>query len=115
VESEPRRSIGTGVLGTRVLVTAAIVALIVVGSMGYWLVDGGVGTPDDFRQRVDEAGVNVDWSTSGPRGGSGSLDTSCGPVEVAIDEIDGQLWIRWTDNREVVTPETIDALRSCSR
>jgi len=110
VESEPLRSIGTGVL-----VTAAIVALIVVGSMVYWLADDRAGTPDDFRQRVGNAGVNVDWSTSGPRGGNGSVDTSCGPVEVAIDEIDGELWIRWTDNREVVTPETIDALRSCSR
>jgi hypothetical protein len=110
VKSEPRRSIGTGVL-----VTVAIVALIVVGSMVYWLADGRVGTPDDFRQRVSDAGLNVDWSNSGPRGGSGSVDTSCGPVDVAIDEIDGELWIRWSDNREVVTPETIDALRSCSR
>jgi hypothetical protein len=110
VKSEPRRSIGTGVL-----VTVAIVALIVVGSMVYWLADGRVGTPDDFRQRVSDAGLNVDWSNSGPRGGSGSVDTSCGPVDVGIDEIDGELWIRWLGNREVVTPDTIDALRSCSR
>jgi hypothetical protein len=110
VESEARQPIGTVVL-----VAVAIVALIVVGSIVYWRADDGVGTPDDFRQRVSDAGLNVDWSNSGPRGGSGSIDTTCGPVDVTIDEIEGELWIRWSDNREVVTPETTEALRSCSR
>jgi hypothetical protein len=96
-------------------VAVAIVALMVVGSLIYWMADGQGGTPDDFRQRVSETGLNVGWSNSGPRGGSGSVDTSCGPVDVAIDEIDGELWIRWAENREVATPETIDALLSCSR
>ena len=94
---------------------AIFALIIVVGSIVYWLADGRVGTPDDFRQRVRDTGLSVEWSNSGPRGGSGSVDTSCGPVDVTIDEIDGQLWIRWSDNREVVTPETIDALRTCSR
>jgi hypothetical protein len=96
-------------------VVAIFALIIVVGSIVYWLADGRVGTPDDFRQRVRDTGLSVEWSNSGPRGGSGSVDTSCGPVDVTIDEIDGQLWIRWSDNREVVTPETIDALRTCSR
>jgi hypothetical protein len=96
-------------------VVAIFALIIVVGSIVYWLADGRVGTPDDFRQRVRDTGMNVEWSNSGPRGGSGSVDTSCGPVDVTIDEIDGQLWIRWSDDREVVTPETIDALRTCSR
>jgi hypothetical protein len=96
-------------------VVAIFALIIVVGSIVYWLADGRVGTPDDFRQRVRDTGMNVEWSNSGPRGGSGSVDTSCGPVDVTIDEIDGQLLIRWSDNREVVTPETIDALRTCSR
>jgi hypothetical protein len=109
MDLESRHPIRSGVL-----VAVAIVALIVVGSIVYWLADDGVGTPDDFRQRVIEAGLNVDWSNSGPRGGSGSVDTTCGPVDVTIDEIDGELWIRWSDNREVVTPETIDALLSCN-
>jgi hypothetical protein len=111
VESESRHSLATVVL----VAAVAIVTLIVVGSIVYWLADGRVGTPDDFRQRVSDAGLNVEWSNSGPSGGSGSVDTSCGPVDVTIDEIDGELWIRWSDNREVVTSETIDALRSCSR
>ena len=93
----------------------AFVALIVAGSALYWLADGRGGTPDDFRERVSESGLNVDWSNSGPRGGSGSVDTSCGPVDVTLDEIDDELWIRWANTREVVTPETIDALLSCSR
>jgi hypothetical protein len=96
-------------------VVAIFALIIVVGSIVYWLADGRVGTPDDFRQRVRDTGMNVEWSNSGPRGGSGSVDTSCGPVDVTIDEIDGQLWIRWSDNREVVTPEAIEALRTCSR
>ena len=94
---------------------AIVALLIVVGSIVYWLADDRVGTPDDFRQQVSDTGLDVDWSNSGPRGGSGSVDTSCGSVDVTIDEIDGELWIRWSDNREVVTPETIDALLSCSR
>ena len=110
MESESRHPIATGVV-----VAVGIVALIVVGSIVYWLAEGRVGTPDDFRQRVRDTGLNVEWSNTGPRGGSGSVDTSCGPVDVTIDEIDGQLWIRWSDNREVVTPEAIEALRTCSR
>jgi hypothetical protein len=97
------------------LLAVAVVALVVVGSLVYWLADGGGGTPADFRQRVSAAGLIVGWSNSGPRGGAGVVDTSCGPVDVEIDEIDDVLWIRWEDNREVATPETIDDLMSCSR
>jgi hypothetical protein len=89
--------------------------LIVVGSVIYWLADGRAGTPDDLRQRVNDAGLDVGWSNSGPRGGSGRVETTCGPVDVTIDEIDEELWIRWADNREVLTPGAIDALLSCSR
>ncbi len=93
----------------------AVVALIVAGSVIYWYADGRGGTPDDFRQRVSDTGLNVDWSNSGPRGGTGSVDASCGSTDVTIDATDSELWIRWADNREIVTPETIDALLSCSR
>ncbi len=92
----------------------AIVAVLVAGSLIYWLADGRGGTPDDFRRRVSEVGLNVDWSNSGPRGGSGSVDTSCGPVDVTVDLIDDALWIRWAESREVATPGTIDALMSCT-
>lgn len=97
------------------LVAAAIVVLIVVGSLIYWLADGQVGTPADFRQRVSDTGLNVVWSNLGPLGGRGLVYTSCGPVDVAIDEVDDELWIRWADRREVATPKTIDAFLSCSQ
>ena len=97
------------------LLAVAIVALIVVGSLVYWVADGRGGTPGDFRERVSDTGLDVDWSNAGPRGGSGVVDTSCGPVDVDIDEIDDVLWIRWEDKRDVATPATIDALLSCSR
>lgn len=91
-----------------------VVSLIVTGSMIYWIADGRVGTPDDFRRRVDDAGLEVDWSNSGPRSGTGSVEASCGPLEVEIDEIDDVLWIRWAGNRRAATPDTVDALLSCS-
>ncbi|MDP9493925.1 MAG: hypothetical protein M3P87_01685 [Actinomycetota bacterium] len=110
MESATRRPIGRGLL-----VGVVIVALIVLGSTIYWLADGRVGTPDDFRQRVSDTGLIVEWANSGPRGGTGSVDTSCGPVEVTINEIDDELWIQWAENNEVATPEAIDAVLSCSR
>jgi hypothetical protein len=97
------------------IVAAAVIVLVVAGSAVYWLADGRVGTPDDFRQRVRDAGLSVEWSNSGPRGGSGSVETDCGSTDVTIDEIDGELWIRWDGNRDEVNPETVDALTSCSR
>ncbi len=92
----------------------AVVALIVVGSVIYWLADGQGGTADDFRQRVADSGLSVVWSNSGPRGGSGSVETNCGPVDVTVDEIDGELWIQWAGHRELATPETMGALLSCA-
>ena len=109
MESDARHPVATGFV-----VAVAIVVLIVVGSIVYWLADDGVGTPDDFRQRVSDAGLDVEWSNSGPRSGDGSVETTCGPVDVTVDDIDGELWIRWSDNREAATPETVDALLSCS-
>jgi hypothetical protein len=97
------------------LVAAVILAVAVVGSLLYWLADGRPGTADDFRERVSRTGLNVAWSSAGPRGGSGLVDTRCGPVDVAIDEIDGQLWMRWAANRELLTNRTIEDLLSCSR
>jgi len=102
-------------IGRGAIAAVAIVTLIVVGSLVYWLADGQGGTPDDFRQRVAEAGLIVVWSNSGPRGGSGSVDTSCGPVDVTIDEIDNELWIRWAEYDRLATPETIGSLLSCNR
>lgn len=87
--------------------------LLVIGSWAYWRADGSVGTPEDFRRDVAETGLTVAWSNSSPRGGSGLIETSCGTVEVSVDDIDGELWIRWEDNREPVTTESVDALLLC--
>lgn len=105
VRSGPHNTIGWAV---------AVGALIITGSLVYWIADGRVGTPEAFRQRVNDVELEVGWFSSGPRGGVGSVETSCGPVEVTIDEIDDVLWIRWAGNRETATPETIEALLSCS-
>jgi hypothetical protein len=113
--SSPMESQSRYPIGRWVFAVVLIVVLIVVGSLVYWSADGRTGTPEDFRQRVADAGLSVEWSNSGPRGGSGTVDTSCGPVEVTIDEIDDQLWIRWSEYRDLVSAETVDLVLSCSR
>jgi len=97
------------------LAVVAVVALLIVGSFIYWLGEGQPGTPDDLRRRVADAGLSVEWSNSGPRGGSGVVDTTCGPVDVTISELDDQLWIRWTDQQALLSDEVVDALLSCAR
>ncbi len=103
------RLAGWGLVGL-----VAVVALLFIGSWMYWIGEGRPGTPDDFRQQVADTGLDVAWSNSGPRGGSGVVDTSCGPVVVDIDDSDGELFIRWAGNRAPVTDEVIDAIMSCS-
>jgi hypothetical protein len=100
----------SGLLGT-----AAVVTVLGLGSWLYWSADGGVGTPEDFRNQVSATGLQIAWSNSGPSGGSGLVDTSCGSIEVSVDDIDGELWIRWSDNRERVTAEVVNAVLSCTR
>ena len=101
--------------GRVVSVLVVLLALLIFGNWLYWWADGSVGTPAEFRQDVAETGLNVAWTTSGPRGGSGVVETSCGSIDVAIDDINDVLWIRWADNREPVTGEVIDSLLDCSR
>ena len=97
------------------LLAVVLVSVIFAGSVIYWVADGRPGTPRDFRQRVSETGLDVTWSTSGPRGGVGNVVTECGAIEVAFDEIDGQLWMRWSERREPATQENIEDLVSCNR
>lgn len=110
MRSSTRNAVRNGAVGV-----VAIAALLILGSFIYWTGEGQPGTPDGFRERVAEAGLSVAWSNSGPRGGSGTVDTSCGPVGVTISDMDGQLWIRWADQQEPATPEAINALLSCAR
>ncbi len=100
-------------MGRGLLIAAALVAVIVAGSAIYWLADGRPGSPGDFRDRVSESGLEVEWANSGPRGGTGSVATDCGSVEVTVDEIDGDLWIAWAGHRELATADTIEAITSC--
>jgi hypothetical protein len=101
-------------VGKILVVAVVILVLLVLGSFVYWRAEGQPGTPGDFRERVAEAGLDVAWSNSGPRGGTGVVDTTCGPVEVTIDEMDDQLWIRWAGEHEIATGDAIDALLSCA-
>jgi len=110
MRSRSRNSVGKGAVAL-----VAILALLIAGSVVYWLAEGRPGTPDDFRRRVTDAGLTVAWSNSGPRGGSGVVDTACGPIDVTINDMDDRLWIRWADRQEPVMRETIDALLSCDR
>ena len=111
MESGSRRPlVAWGLLGA-----AAVVTVLGLGSWLYWSADGGVGTPEDFRNQVSATGLQIAWSASGPRGGSGLVDTSCGSIEVSVDDIDGELWIRWSDNRERVTTDAVNAVLSCTR
>jgi hypothetical protein len=100
-------------MGRGLLIAAVVVSVIVAGTLIYWLADGRPGTAGDFRERVSRSGLEVDWSNSGPRGGSGSVDTDCGRVAVTVDEIDGEFWVRWAERRELATADTIDAITSC--
>ncbi len=53
-------------------------AFVLGGSVLYWLADGAVGTPQQFQDRVAEAGLVVEWRNVGPRAGDGRLPTiSC--------------------------------------
>jgi hypothetical protein len=96
------------------LAAVVVVALLILGSLIYWLGEGQPGSPEDFRQRVAEAGLSVTWSNSGPRGGSGVVDTACGAADVTVNDIDDQLWIRWGDRQALLSRETLDALLSCA-
>jgi len=111
MESGSRR----GWVGWSLLAAGAVMALLVIGSWAYWRADGSAGTPEEFRNQVAATGLEVAWSNPGPRGGSGLVDTSCGPIEVSIDDINGEVWIRWSDNREPITAEVVDAVLVCGR
>lgn len=91
----------------------AVVLVIFGGSVVYWLADGAVGTPEQFRDRVASIGLEVDWLNGGPRAGDGSIDTDCGRASVTINEIDGDLWATAAGDRRQITTTVIDDLMSC--
>ncbi len=89
------------------------VAVLVVGSLVYWVGEGQPRSPAAFRELVAASGLVVDWSDNGPRGGDGVVATDCGDRAVSVDELDGELWVTWGDRRAMVTPATIDAIGRC--
>lgn len=92
---------------------AAVLAIIVIGSYVYWRGEGSPSTSAQFRERVAEAGLEVDWENNGPSGGDGSVETDCGAVDITISEFDGELWFVVPDGNQRVTAESIDDLLAC--
>jgi hypothetical protein len=92
---------------------AAVVAVIAIGSYAYWRGEGSPGTSAQFRERVAEAGLEVDWENNGPSGGDGSVETDCGAVDITISELDGELWFVEPDGNQRVNAESIDDLLAC--
>jgi hypothetical protein len=98
------------------LVVAAVVVAggaLIVGSVLYWRADGSVGTPTDFTDRVAATGLDVNWSNAGPRAGDGVVHTVCGPVEVTVNDLAGQLWLSTANMRRPLTAKAIDELITC--
>ncbi|NNE96924.1 MAG: hypothetical protein HKN24_12935 [Acidimicrobiales bacterium] len=89
--------------------------ILFAGSYLYWVGEGRPGTPEDFRGRVADAGLDVEWTNNGPRAGDGFITDDCGrPVAVTVDERDGELWVRSDKGgREPLTAGTLDRLRDC--
>ena len=87
--------------------------LIVLGSFLYWWADGGVGTPEEFQNRVQAQGLNVAWTNAGPRAGSGVVQTDCGPVAVTINDLDGDLWIGTGAEAEPLNQDSVQDLIAC--
>ncbi len=92
---------------------AATVAVIVIGSYAYWRGEGSPATPAQFRERVAEAGLDVDWDDNGPKGGDGSVSTDCGTIDVTISELDGELWMIAPAGNEPLTDDSVAALIAC--
>lgn len=95
------------------VVIAATAALLIIGSLLYWVADGRPRTPEAFRELVAETGLIVDWSNNGPRGGDGVVATECGDQTVSVNELDGELWVHWGNDRSPLTPSLIDDIVQC--
>lgn len=101
----------------RTLLAAGIVAiavmLLAVGSLLYWVGEGRPRTPEAFRELVASSGLVVEWSNNGPRGGDGFVATDCGERAVSVNELDGELWVQWGDQRAPILPSVIDEIVRC--
>ena len=96
-----------------VIVVATVVVVLAVGSVLYWVGEGRPRSPAAFRELVATSGLIVEWSNNGPRGGDGVVATDCGERVVSVNELDGDLWVQWGDQRVPVTPAVIDGIVRC--
>lgn len=94
-------------------IVAGLLVVILVGSTIYWFADGSVGTPQQFKTRVADTGLDVDWSNAGPRSGDGTVTTDCGEAQVTVNDIDGTLWLTAAGNRQLLSATVIRELVSC--
>ena len=98
-------------VGVGVILSALV--LVVLGSVLYWWADGAVGTPQEFKDRVQAQGLEVAWNNAGPRAGSGVVQTDCGPVTVTVNDLDGELWIGTGAEAEILNQASVDDLIAC--
>lgn len=89
------------------------VAILAVGTLLYWVVDGRPRSPAAFRELIAESGLVVEWSNNGPRGGNGIVATDCGEQEVSINELGGEFWVEWENQRAPITPGVVDQILRC--
>ena len=100
---------------TKVFIAAAVLAVLwLAGSFAYWVAEGRPESPAEFRERVANTGLLVEWSNNGGRGGNGVVQTECGPVDVMISLFTDQdeLWIV-EPFREEIADDTITTLLAC--
>ena len=90
-----------------------VVALLVVGSLLYWVGEGRPRSPAAFRELVAASGLVVEWSNNGPRGGDGVVAADCGEQVVSVNELDGELWVQWGEQRALITSVVIDRIVRC--
>lgn len=100
----------------RLLATGVVVGAVValaLGSLLYWVGEDRPRSPAAFRELVAASGLVVEWSNNGPRGGDGVVATDCGERVVSVNEVDGELWVQWGDQRAQVTSAVIDEIVRC--
>lgn len=107
MRSTPRRTLlAAGAVAIAVMVLA-------VGSLLYWVGEGRPRSPEAFRELVASSGLVVEWSNNGPRGGDGVVATDCGERAVSVNELDGELWVQWGDQRSPIMAAVIDDIVRC--
>jgi len=96
------------------VVAGVVAALLLVGSVIYWIGEGRPGSADAFRERVEANGLLVEWENNGPTGGSGFVETNCGLARVDVSEFDDVLTVSWDLGSDKLTPEVVRRIVSCS-